>query len=80
MTVELFQAVLGWSALLNLGILLFWFLLISIVPDWIYELHHKFYSISRESFNSIHYAGMMIFKLFIFMFFIVPYVALLIIA
>lgn len=76
MTVELFQAVLGWSALINLGVLLCWFLLISVVSGWIYELHHKFYSISRESFNSIHYAGMMIFKLFNFMFFIVPYVAL----
>ena len=80
MTVELLQALLGWSGLINLGVLLCWFLLISIVPGWIYELHHKFYPISRESFNNIHYAGMMIYKLFSFMFFIVPYIALRLIA
>ncbi len=80
MTVELLQALLGWSGLINMGILLLWFLLIFTFPDWIYEIHRKFYPISRESFNNIHYAGMMIYKLFSFMFFIVPYIALRLIA
>ncbi|MFK5925839.1 MAG: hypothetical protein QM483_04320 [Desulfuromusa sp.] len=76
MTVELFQAVLGWSALINMAILIWWFLFLSFAHDWTYEMHSRFYMISRESFNNIHYVGMMIFKLFIFMFFIVPYIAL----
>ncbi len=54
MTVELLQALLGWSGLINMGILLLWFLLIFTFPDWIYEIHRKFYPISRESFNNIH--------------------------
>lgn len=76
MTVELVQAILGWSALLNMGILIWWFLFLSLAHDWTYKMHSRFYVVSRENFDNIHYAGMLIFKLLIFIFFIVPYVVL----
>jgi hypothetical protein len=76
MTIELIESVLGWSALINLGILLWWFLFITLAHDWIYRMHSRFYKIPVESFDTLHYAGMMIFKLANFMFFIVPYLAL----
>ena len=76
MTIELIESVLGWSALINLGILLWWFLFITLAHDWTYRIHSRFYNIPMERFDSIHYAGMMFFKLANFMFFIVPYLAL----
>jgi len=76
MTIELIESVLGWSALINLGILLWWFLFMTLAHDWTYRMHSRFYKISMESFDSLHYAGMMFLKLATLMFFIAPYLAL----
>jgi len=76
MTVELFRGTLAWSAVLNMGILLWWFLFITLAHDWVYKIHSKFYKIPIESFDAIHYAGMAFYKICIFAFFIVPYLAL----
>ena len=76
MTVELLTGTLAWSAVLNMGILLWWFLFIALASDWVYKMHSKFYKISREHFDTIHYAGMAFYKICIFTFFIVPYLAL----
>jgi hypothetical protein len=76
MSVELVKGTLAWSAVLNMGILIWWFLFIALAPDWVYKMHSKFYKISREHFDTIHYAGMTFYKICIFSFFIVPYLAL----
>jgi hypothetical protein len=76
MTVELLRDALAWSAVLNMGILLWWFLFIVLAHDWVYKVHSKFYKIPIENFNTIHYAGMVFYKISIFTFFIVPYLAL----
>ena len=76
MTVELLRDALAWSAVLNMGILLWWFLFIVLAHDWVYKVHSKFYNIPIENFNTIHYAGMVFYKICIFTFFIVPYLAL----
>ena len=75
MTIKFLLGILGWSALLNMAILLWWFLFIALASDWVYKMHSKFYSISREQFDAIHYAGMAFYKISIFTFFIVPYLA-----
>lgn len=80
MTLELFRAVLGWSAVINMGLLLWWFLFITFARDWIYRLHSKFFTLSEEHFNVLHYTGMMLLKLGTLMFFVVPYLALSIVA
>jgi len=76
MTVELLRSALAWSALLNMGILLWWFLFITLAHDWVYRVHSRFLNIPVEQFDTIHYAGMAFYKVFIFTFFIVPYLAL----
>jgi hypothetical protein len=76
MTVEVLQSVLGWCAVFNMGLLLYWFLFLALV----YRIHSKWYRISEESFNSIHYAGIAFFKITIFVFNIIPYFALRIVA
>ena len=76
MTVELLKGILAWSAVLNMGILLWWFLFITFAPNWVYKVHSKFYNIQREQFDAIHYAGMAFYKICIFTFFITPYLAL----
>lgn len=39
-------------------------------------MHSKFYNIQIENFDTIHYAWMVFYKICIFAFFIVPYLAL----
>ena len=76
MTLELLRGTLAWSAVLNMGILLWWFLFMTLAHDWVYRWHNRFIAIPVEKFNAIHYAGMTFYKICIFTFFIVPYLAL----
>jgi len=61
---------------MNMGILLWWFLFIALADDWVYRMHSKFYPIQREQIDVIHYAGMTFYKICLFAFFVVPYLAL----
>ena len=76
MTIEIFRETLLWCSIINMSLLLWWFLLFALAHDWLYRYHSRWFSISIERFDSIHYIGMAIFKLGIFLFNLVPYIAL----
>ena len=76
MTVETLRSVLGWCAVINMGLLLYWFLFLAYAHDWVYRIHSRRFNIPEENFNSIHYGGMTFFKITIFTFNIIPYFAL----
>jgi len=76
MTVDTVREMLGWSAVINLGLLVWWFLAFTLVHDLIYRLHGRWFKLSVERFDAIHYAGMAFFKLCILLFNIAPYLAL----
>lgn len=76
MSIEALSELLFWSAIINMGLLLWWGLLFIFMRDWIYKYHCKWFKLSEDRFDSIHYAGMMLFKISIFIFNIVPYLAL----
>jgi len=80
MTVELITAMLGWCTLINFGLLIWWFLFAAIAHDWTYRLHTKWFKISQERFDAIHYSLMGIFKMGVIVFNLVPYLALRIVA
>lgn len=76
MTLEMIRSTLAWSTVINLGILLWWFVFISLAHDWTYRFHSKWFKLSEEKFDTIHYAGMALFKIGIFLFNLAPYLAL----
>ena len=76
MTVEIIRDILGWCSVINVGLLLWWLLIFTMAHDWIYKMHGKWFKLSVERFDTIHYAGMAFFKICIFLFNIVPYLAL----
>ena len=76
MTLELIRAMLGWCATMNMGILMFWALFMLGAGDWVYRFHSRFFKIERARFDAIHYGGMALFKIAIFMLNVVPYLAL----
>ena len=76
MTIETVRAALGWCALMNMGLLLWWFLVFAFAHEWIYRMHGRWFAMPVERFNAIHYAGMAAFKIAIFVFNVMPYLAL----
>ena len=76
MTLEIIRDALGWCTLINFAILLAWGLGFLLAHDWIFNLHSKLFKLSIGQFDTIHYAGMAIFKLFVLTFNLVPYLAL----
>ncbi len=79
MTIDLVRNALMWCSIINMGLLLWWFLFFTLAHDWVYHLHGKWFKLTVERFDTIHYAGIAFFKICIFMFNIIPYVVLLII-
>lgn len=76
MTLDKLHELLGLCALINIGVLFFWFLMLAFLKDFVYKVHTRWFEISKESFNTIHYAGLMFFKLIVFIFNIIPWIAL----
>ncbi len=65
-----------WCSLINFGLLMHMSLAFLFFPDFIYRMHSRWFPLSRESFNTVIYGFLGLFKLFFFGFNLVPYVAL----
>ena len=80
MNVEIVTAALGWCTLINFVLLAWWLLFVVFAHDWTYRLHTRWFRLSEEKFDSIHYSLMGSFKLIVVVFNLVPYLALRIVA
>ncbi|MGE5219290.1 MAG: DUF6868 family protein [Chloroflexota bacterium] len=76
MSIDVVRKALLWCAVINYGILLVWFLFFVLAHDWMYLLHTRWFRLSVEQFDMLHYAGMSIFKIGILLLNLVPCVAL----
>ena len=68
-----------WCTIINGGLYILCVALVMVSPDFVYRIHKKFFSISRETFDMVIYATLGFFKIIFLAFNLVPYVALLII-
>jgi carboxylesterase type B len=80
MTIQIVRDMLFWCSIINIVFLLWWFLVLTCAHDWIYRFHGKWFKLPVENFDAIHYAGIAFYKICIFLFNIVPYIALHIVA
>jgi hypothetical protein len=76
MTVEIVRKVLAWCAVMNIGLLVWWFMFFVLAHDWTYRLQSKWVNISVETFDAIHHGGMAFFKIGTLLFILIPYFAL----
>jgi len=76
MTLETVRAFLGWCGIINMGMLLVWWFFVSAARGLTFSVHSKLFGIPVEELEKIHYRGILKFKLAIFFFNIVPYIAL----
>ncbi len=67
---------LAWCTLINYSVLIIWFLVFKLGHDWLHLLHGKWFALNEQQFDLINYCGMGLFKLFILIFNLAPYLAL----
>jgi hypothetical protein len=79
MSIATVRGVLLWGAIINYALLALWGLLTLLARDW---LHRKgrWFGLPAETFDAINYAGIVFYKVSIFLFFLVPNIALRIVA
>jgi hypothetical protein len=70
------KEVLLWCAGINYGVLLVWFGVFVYAHDWMYRLHTRWFKLSAETFDALHYAGLSIYKIGIILLNLVPLIAL----
>ncbi len=76
MTLEIIRDALGWCTVINFGLLLWWFLFFTFGHDWTYRMHSRWYNLTADRFDTLHYAGITFFKIGIFFFNLAPYLSL----
>jgi len=80
MTIDVVREFLAWCTLINLGLLVWWFLWFFFAHEWIYKLHGRWFNLSEDRFDAIHYTAIAFFKIIVIVFNLVPYLALRIIS
>ena len=75
MNIVTIRNLLLWCSIINYGILLVWFLAFIAAHDFIYRLHGKWFRLSSERFDALHYIGMTLYKIGILLLNVVPLVA-----
>lgn len=80
MNVPFVSEFLLWCLVINYIILLGWFAAFVFAHGWMFGLHSRWFRLSEDRFDSIHYTGMAIYKIGILLFNLAPYIALCIVA
>jgi hypothetical protein len=76
MSVAMVRNALLWCSVINYSLLVLWVLLYLLSRDCFYRVSGKWFRISREQYDTMQYGGIIIYKLGIVLFNIVPYIAL----
>ena len=76
MTLEILREFFFWNMVLNMGLLIFSFVMILSVRKWAYKMHSAMFRLSDEKLDTIWYTILGSYKMAIFMFNVVPYIAL----
>jgi hypothetical protein len=76
MNPDAIKVLLLYSLAFNYTILIMWFAAFSFAHDWMFRLHSRWFNLSIETFDALHYAGMAFYKIGIMMLNIAPLVAL----
>ena len=68
--------VLLWCVGLNYAVLFIWFGVFVFAHDWMYGMHSRWFKLSVEAFDTIHYTGLSVYKIGIILLNLVPLIAL----
>jgi hypothetical protein len=76
MSIAVVRKALLWCAVINYGVLIMWWLFFLFTHDWMHGLHSRWFHLSVEQFDALHYTGMALYKVGILLLNLVPYIAL----
>ncbi|MEO7728973.1 MAG: DUF6868 family protein [Burkholderiales bacterium] len=76
MTTNELKDFLVWCTAINYAVLFLWFGAFAWAHDWMYRLHTRWFRISVETFDAIHYAGMAVYKIGVLFLNVAPLAAL----
>ena len=76
MTMHEIKNALLWCLGLNSVFLLIWVGLFVFAHDWVYQMHCRWFKLSVETFDAIHYAGITGYEIGVLLLNLVPLVAL----
>ena len=75
-TIEIITEFLGWCSIINLGILMFTAVLLTVFNDAILKIHSKMFNLTKEYLQQIYFKYLAQYKIIIIIFNIIPYFAL----
>jgi hypothetical protein len=75
MNIELVRRALLCCTVINYGILVIWFFVFILAHDWMYQFHGRWFDLSVDQFDMLHYAEMSVYKIGIILLNLVPYIA-----
>jgi hypothetical protein len=70
------RSVLLYSTIINYAVLTIWFVALIVARDPLYRLHTKWFKLSPNAFDAVHYGGMAVYKIGILLLNLVPLLAL----
>jgi len=76
MSLETFTTFLAWCTLVNLVILVIWFLVLAAGGGWMRRMHGKWFPLGDQEFAAVHYRVLAHFKLLWIVFNLTPYLVL----
>lgn len=75
-TLSVLRDLLFWCMVIHFGLLLVWFLFFRFAHDGMYRLHTRWFQLSREQFDALHYAGITFYKILFLVFNAIPWIVL----
>lgn len=78
MDLDTLQTFLGWSLVINYGLLIIWFLIYSGARNLVVGIHARMFHIDEAVVSATHFRLMGLFKMLIFVFVLTPWLALVI--
>lgn len=79
MDIQILTRFFMWCSILNIGLLMFSFLMLAFAGDFVYSMHAKWFPVPRERFNAVTYSFLGFYKIIVIVFNVVPWAALAII-
>ncbi len=76
MSLDQLHDFLLWNLIINYTVLLLWFGVLTFAHDWVYRLHTRWFQLTPQTFDVLHYGGMAIYKIGVLLFNLAPLLAL----
>ncbi len=76
MSLDQMHDFLLWNLIINYAVLLLWFGVLTFAHDWVYRLHTRWFQLTPQTFDVLHYGAMAIYKIGVLLFNLAPLLAL----